>query len=150
MTIDTKKLKQVLIDAALNEKGDCYIARAAFSMRFAEISALGKKGFTMQQITDFLCNGGLKLNVTVVRQYYIEHQVEKAEKIEQAAKVQFDEFFKKCHEACNDNDQPGEKKNNADARPESATEPLPAEHLHCQALQPHTPFERREGVPEEV
>ena len=99
MTIDTKKLKQVLLDAAMNEKGDCYLERAAFSMRFAEISALGNKGFSMQQITDFLCSGGLKLHLSVVRQYYIEHQVEKAEKIEQSAKLQFDEFFKKCHEA---------------------------------------------------
>lgn len=67
MTIDTKKLKQVLIDAALNEKGDCYIARAAFSMRFAEISELGNKGFSMRQITDFLHNGGLKLHLSDVR-----------------------------------------------------------------------------------
>lgn len=150
MTIDTKKLKQVLIDAALNEKGDCYIARAAFSMRFAEISALGIKGFSMQQITDFLCNGGLKLNVSDVRQYYIEHQVEKAEKIEQAAKVQFDEFFKKCHEASNDSAESEEKMANANVQPAPATEPLPTEYLHCLALQPHTPFERLNDVPDEV
>ena len=150
MTIDTHKLKQLLIDASRNEIGDCYLERAAFSIRFAEISALGNKGFSMQQITDFLCNGGLKLNVSDVRQYYFEHQVEKAEKIEQAAKVQFDEFFKKCHEASNDNAESGDKKNNANAQPAPATEPLPTEYLHCLALQPHTPFERQNDVPDEV
>ena len=119
-------------------------------MRFAEISALGENGFSMQQITDFLWKGGLELKVSVVRQYYIENQVAKAEKIEQAAKVQMDEFLKKLHEASNVDAEPGENKDNANIQSAPATEPLTAEYLHCLELQPHSPFERREGVPNEV
>ena len=150
MTIDTKKLKQALIDAALKEKGDCYTTRAAFSMRFAEISALGEKGFSMQQITEFLWKGGLELKKDVVRQYYYEHQIDKMEKIELAVKVQIDELLKKLQEAGNDDAEAEDKMDNANAQPASATEPLPAEYQHCLALQPHTPFERRKGVPDEV
>jgi DNA-binding transcriptional MerR regulator len=146
MNIDTKKLKQALIDAALNEKGDCYTTRAAFSMRFDEISALGEKGFSIQQITDFLWEGGLKLKKDVVRQYYYEHQIDKMEKIEQSVKVQIDEILKKLQEASNDDAEQGENKDNTNAQTAPAAEPLP----HCLALQPHTPFERREDVPEEV
>ena len=146
MNIDTKKLKQALIDAALNKKGDCYTTRAAFSMRFAEISALGEKGFSIQQITDFLWEGGLKLKKDVVRQYYYEHQIDKMEKIEQSVKVQIDEILKKLQEASNDDAEQGENKDNTNAQTEPAAEPLP----HCLALQPHTPLERREDVPEEV
>ena len=142
MNIDTKKLKQALIDAALNEKGDCYVARSAFSMRFAEISALGEKGFSIQQITDFLWEGGLKLKKDVVRQYYYEHQIDKMEKIEQSVKVQIDELLKIR--------KTEDQKDNANAQPTQATEPLPADYLHCLALQPHKPLERREDVPDEV
>lgn len=149
MNFDINKSKQILVDAYHHTIGDDHLLRSEFKRRLPEICALTDKGFSFGQIAELLEQCGLKLRTSTAELYYKEHLIEKMEMCVQKMDEQIEKILH-LTKTTGDNIETKEVVPVTPAGTLHTTASSPTGGLHCLALLPVKPLERRDGVPEEV
>ncbi|MFA7350661.1 MAG: hypothetical protein WC009_07860 [Methylotenera sp.] len=143
------KLKQVLIDAQHHSVGDDDIFRTFFKTYFSDLVKLRNYGFSFEQITELLRKCDIDLQASEVEQYFEDQLMEKSNKNAQRID-EMTEILRQFTEANQDKVETEKVMPVTSAGTQHTTASSPIKGLHCLALLPVKPLERRDGVPEEV
>lgn len=149
MDFDIQKSKQILIDASHHTIGDEQLLRSAFGVLLPDIRKLRNVGFSFEQITELLEKCDLSLDCSMVEQYFEDQLMEKRNKNAQLID-EMTETLRQFTEANQDKVEAEKVVPVTSAGMQQTTASSPNEGLHCLALLPVKPLERRDGVPEEV
>ena len=150
MDFDINTLKQIFVNASHHTIGDEQLLRSAFEVYFLDIRKLRNAGFSFEQITELLEQCELSLPCSMVEQYFEDQLMEK--RYENVLRLdEISEIIRQFIEANQDKVEAGKTVPVTPTTEQPATAVIPlTEGLHCLALLPVKPLERRDGVPEEV
>ncbi|KRH79545.1 hypothetical protein FERRO_06130 [Ferrovum sp. JA12] len=149
MNFDINKSKQIFVDTSQHTVGDDQLLRSTFEVYFPHILKLRNAGYSFKQIADLLEQCDLSLDCSMVEQYFEDQLMEKRNKNAQLID-EMTEIIRQFTEANQDKNDTEKVVPVTSAGMRHTTTSSPNEGLHCLALLPVKPLERRDGVPEEV